>query len=524
MKRSQNGSGSRQQLIVASNRLPVSLSRTSEGDWDAQPASGGLVHALKYVLDERGGKWFGWAGVAGEDGVEQALNEVSASLSYELEPVPLTEQQVEDYYFGFSNEVVWPLFHDMVDRCQFEPHYWRAYAEVNERFAREIAKKTEDDQFIWVQDYHLMLVGHRLRAIGARRRTAFFLHIPFPPIDVFVKLPWRFRILQGLLGYDTIGFQTVRDTENFIRCIRNMLSGVQVTRREDTYNIDFQGRQVSIGNFPIGIDYQSFDERAHSDAVTAATRLLRERLPDRQIILGIDRLDYTKGIPERLYAYQNALRRYPDLIGATSMVQVVVPSREIVAGYRSMKEQVERLVSEINGEYTRPGWVPVHYLFRSLSQTELISYYRASQISLVTPIKDGMNLISKEYLASNIDENGSLVLSEFAGSAAQLHQWAIMVNPYNVIGTADAIYRAFRMNPAEREVRVREMRKVVEETDVFWWTNAFLGLAIEGNYQLRPQQNFFVPHWNVNDPAPSSDVIIVDGDDDEDSIDETQLS
>ncbi len=509
---SSNGTNTQQQLIVVSNRLPVSLTRDSGGGWSAQPASGGLVHALKDVIDERGGKWFGWAGVAGNDGVDQVLQEVSSTLPYSLEPVSLTEQQVEDYYFGFSNEVIWPLFHDMVSRCKFEPRYWHSYQEVNALFAKEIAAKTEDDQFIWVQDYHLMLVGHLLRAVGAKRRVAYFLHIPFPPIDVFVKLPWRFQILQGLLGFDTIGFQTVRDTENFIRCVRNMLAGVQVRRHEDVYIITIFGREVRVGNFPIGIDFMSFDTRARSDAVTAATRLLQERLPDRQLILGIDRLDYTKGIPERLYAYQDALRRYPDLIGATSLVQVVVPSREIVAGYRSMKEQVERLVSEINGEFTRPGWVPVHYLFRSLSQTELISYYRAAQISLVTPIKDGMNLISKEYAAANVDLNGSLVLSEFAGSAAQLHQWAIMVNPYHVVGAADAIYRAFSMNMAEREMRMTEMRKVVKDTSVFWWTNGFLSLAIDGNHQLRPRQSFFVPNWNVNEPAPYSDVIIIDED------------
>lgn len=501
-----------QELIVASNRLPVSLSRLPDGGWEAQPASGGLVHALKYVLEEHGGQWFGWAGAAGGGEIEQALEDASSGLPYDLQAVPLTEQQVQDYYFGFSNEIIWPLFHDMVSRCNFEPRYWTAYRDVNEQFARRIAAGTAEDSFIWVQDYHLMLVGHFLRAIGNPRKTAFFLHIPFPPIDIFVKLPWRFQILEGLLGFDTIGFQTARDTQNFIRCVRNMLTGVQVARREDMYRVTLRGRTISVGNFPIGIDFHAFDSRARSDAGSAATELLRDRLPDRQIILGIDRLDYTKGIPERLLAYQNALRRYPDLLGTTSMIQVVVPSREIVAGYRSMKEQVERLVSEINGEFTRPGWVPVHYLFRSLSQTELISYYRASEISLVTPLKDGMNLISKEYAAANVDENGTLILSEFAGSAAQLNQWAIMVNPHDLVGTADAIYRAFRMQRAEREMRMQQMRATVQETDVFWWTNAFLALALEGDHRLRPAQYFYVPTLNVNEPAPRSDVMLVDAD------------
>lgn len=501
------------ELTLASNRLPVSLSRRPDGGWEAQAASGGLVHALKYVLEEQGGKWFGWPGAAGSGAIESALAEVSADLPYDLQAVPLSEQQIQDYYFGFSNEIIWPLFHDMVSRCKFEPHYWTAYRDVNEQFARRIAEDTDEDAFIWVQDYHLMLVGHLLRAIGSPRKTAFFLHIPFPPIDIFVKLPWRFQILEGLLGFDTIGFQTARDTQNFIRCVRNMLTGVQVARREDMYRVTIRGRSVAVGNFPIGIDYDAFDSRARSEAGSAATDLLRDRLPDRQIILGIDRLDYTKGIPERLLAYQNALRRYPDLLGTTSMIQVVVPSREIVAGYRSMKEEVERLVSEINGEFTRPGWVPVHYLFRSLSQTELISYYRASEISLVTPLKDGMNLISKEYAAANVDENGTLILSEFAGSAAQLNEWAIMVNPHDLVGTADAIYRAFRMQRGEREVRMQRMRESVRETNVFWWTNAFLGLALNDEHRLRPAQHFFVPSLNVNQPAPHSEVLLVDDED-----------
>lgn len=500
--------GRSERMIVASNRLPISLNQRADGNWEAIPASGGLVHALKYVLEGRGGKWFGWPGVAGADGIDRALEDATAETNYRLQGVPLTEEQVDNYYFGFSNEVIWPLFHDMVSLCNFWPEFWDSYRQVNEVFARNIASNTQDNDFIWVQDYHLMLVSHYLRAMGSRRRTAFFLHIPFPPLDIYLKLPWRFQILRGLLEFDTVGFQTVRDTRNFIQCVRSMLKGVRVSRSDDMYTVTVEGRNVSVGNFPIGIDFNEFDGKARSAAVADATRKLRANLPNRQLILGIDRLDYTKGIPERLYAYQNALRRYPDLIEKTSMIQVVVPSREIVSGYRSKKEEVERLVSEINGEFTTPGWVPVHYLFRSLDQAELISYYRGSDISLVTPIKDGMNLICKEYVASNVDENGALILSEFAGSAAQLHSGAILVNPHDVVGTADAIYRAFTMPAAERRLRMRTMRRTVSQTDVFWWTNAFLSLALEGEHQLRPAQSFYVPSTDIHDSAPRSHLMV----------------
>jgi trehalose 6-phosphate synthase len=293
-----------------------------------------------------------------------------------------------------------------------------------------------------------------------------------------------------------------------VSCVRELLTSVTVRSVDDIYVASVNAHQTKIGNFPIGIDFNEFDRRASLASVTTEVALLHQRLPDRQIILGIDRLDYTKGIPERLHAYRNALRRYPKLLETTSMLQVVVPSREIVGGYRSMKEEVERLVSEINGEFTRPGWVPVHYLFRSLSMTELVAFYRASEISLVTPIKDGMNLISKEYVAANVDLNGTLILSEFAGSAAQLTDYALLVNPYDVVGTADAILRAFEMHPGERELRMTEMRKIVRQTDVFWWTNAFLDLALRGETRLDPPQHYYVPRKDVSEDAPSSDIML----------------
>ncbi len=495
-------------LIVASNRLPVTLHHHPDEGWEAQPASGGLVHALKYVLQERGGQWLGWSGVAGDHGVDEALAEASRDLAYEMRPIPLSEDEVENYYFGFSNEVLWPLFHDMVSRCRFVPAYWTSYQAVNLKFAQALAVETSENDFIWVQDYHLITVAQQLIRLRQRRNVGFFLHIPFPPVDVFVKLPWRFQILEALLAFDTVGFQTVRDSQNFVSCVRELLTNVTVRAVDDVYIASTTDHQTKVGNFPIGIDFDEFERRASLDAASAEVALLHRRLPDRQIILGIDRLDYTKGIPERLHAYRNALRRYPRLIETTSMLQVVVPSREIVSGYRSMKEEVERLVSEINGEFTRPGWVPVHYLFRSLSMTELVAFYRASQISLVTPLKDGMNLISKEYVAANVDLNGTLILSEFAGSAAQLSEYALLVNPHDVVGTADAILRAFEMHPAERELRMSEMRRIVDETDVFWWTNAFLDLALRNETRLIPPQHYYVPRKDVSEKAPSSDIIL----------------
>lgn len=484
-------------LVVVSNRLPIVIERQSDGKWDIQPGSGGLVHSLKHPLQERQGVWFGWLGAVGDGGLDEALREAEAGTGYELRPVPLTEEQVNNYYFGFSNEIIWPLFHDMVSRCRFLPTYWKSYQEANRRFAQEIAANTAAESFVWVQDYHLMLVARELKALRAARRTGFFLHIPFPPVDIYATLPWRFQVLQGLLDYDAIGLQSARDVRNFVQCVSELLQGVEVSRVGDIYVVKLDGREVLVGNFPIGIDFEGFDRRARSAAATAATHLLRERIPDRSLILGLDRLDYTKGIPERLYAFRQALRKYPDLIGNVSMIQVVIPSREVVSEYRQLKEEVERTVSEINGEFTRPGWIPVHYFFRSLSSVELVSYYRAADISLVTPLKDGMNLISKEYLAANVDENGVLILSEFAGSAAQLGDDALLVNPHDVDGTATAIYRACMMDSEERRERARRLRAVVAETDVFWWTNSFLAMALDHQHRLDPPQRLYMPSIDV---------------------------
>ncbi len=498
-------------LVVVSNRLPIVVTRKRGGGMEINPGSGGLVTSLEHILREQSGTWIGWLGSSGNiNDIEPALQQASEGAGYRLEPVTLTEEQIHQYYFGFSNEVIWPLFHDMASRCNFDPEYWQTYMDVNRLFADTIRERTSPDSFVWVQDYHLLLVGEYLRTAGDTRNLGYFLHIPFPPPDIFMKLPWRFNVLRGLLQYDTLGFQTLRDTRNFISCVRHMMKGTRITRREDTYIVHVDGREVAVGSFPIGIDFDGFDERARSETVVARANQLHERLPGRQFILGIDRLDYTKGIPERLLAFGDALSRYPDLIGNVSLIQVVIPSREDVEEYQTMKDHVERLISRINGEFTHLGWVPVHYLFRSLSANELSAYFRASDISLVTPLKDGMNLIAKEYCASNVSETGVLILSEFAGSAAQLRRGALLVNPHDVIGTADAIYRAFVMPVQERRARARQLRRTIKRTNVFWWTDSFLNLALRRSYRISPGQEYFVPTAEVDDHAPSSPIMLTD--------------
>ncbi|MDX9833710.1 MAG: trehalose-6-phosphate synthase [Desulfobulbus sp.] len=493
-------------LTVVSNRLAVVVDQDESGQYSIKPGSGGLVTALGPVLRDRGGQWIGWLGSSlqdtlDEDGLTDLLGQGARVTGYDLVPVELSEEEIEKYYFGFSNEILWPLFHDLSSRCNFDPAYWKVYEQVNKKFARVVADNTtEKDDYVWVHDYQLILVAAYLKQMGVQRNTGFFLHIPFPPLDGFVRLPWRFQILDALLQYDLVGFQTERDRRNFMDCVRMLKSGARVTGRGRLSRCFTQEREVLIGAFPISIDFKQFAEMAASPEVQEQAWIVHANLPERQLLLGVDRLDYTKGIPLRLEAFANALERYPDLHHNVSLVQVVVPSREDVPEYDSLKREIERLVGEVNGRFSRVGWTPVHYIYRSLSQVELIAYYRTCEIALITPLKDGMNLVAKEFCASSIENNGVLILSEFAGAAAQLQHGALLVNPYDIEGVADAIHQACTMDGDERHHRMETLRRSIEKYDIFRWVNVFLNAGIHKDLRQFPRAELFVPHPNPNPP------------------------
>jgi trehalose 6-phosphate synthase len=462
-------------LAVVSNRLPVVLQ--DQGDsWDIQPGSGGLVTALAPILSRNGGIWIGWPGTSAH-GVEEPIREFSERQGYTLSPVPLSPEDVKGYYSGFSNEILWPLLHGFHTRCHFDPSYWACYQRVNGVFARQILQDTDPEDYVWVHDYHLMCVAREMKKTGASRNCGFFLHIPFPGPEIFLKLPWRREILRSLMDYDLLGFQTSQDARNFVRCLQCLSSHIHEEDLGALSLITCNDLQVKAGCFPISIDFDEFANKAASKDVSTRTATLNLLHPEQQIILGVDRLDYTKGIPQRLEAMRNALSMFPDLRGRISLIQVVVPSREGVSEYQLLKEEIERLVGEINGQFTEPGWIPIHYLYRSLPRRELIAFYLASAIALITPLWDGMNLVAKEYCACNYREDGMLILSEFAGAASQLHRDAILVNPYDVNGVADAIRRAFHMSKAERQARMANLRRVIKQYDIHFWVDSFLQAA-----------------------------------------------
>ncbi|NUQ50071.1 MAG: trehalose-6-phosphate synthase, partial [Phycisphaerae bacterium] len=458
-------------LLVVSNRLPVVLEQTDQG-WHTRPGSGGLVTALAPVLSKWDGTWVGWPGVPHADDLDldRTLAGAVMEQGYKLAPVPLTADEQRGFYEGFSNQIIWPLFHDLQSLCNFEPEYWTSYVTVNAKFADVVVRTARSGDFVWVHDYHLMGLAARLRQHLPLNRLGFFLHIPFPPPGIFCKLPWRGEVLEDLLRYDLVGFQTPRDLANFIDCVRTLLPGARKRRGpRGTVRLSHRDRTCVLGAFPIGIDFQEFADVAASAAVAERVKELRADMQGQRVVLGVDRLDYTKGIPYRLRAFQRALRRFPDLHRNVTLLQVVVPSRESVQEYQDLKAQIEQIVSQVNGEFTQPGWVPIHHVFRSVSREELVAYYRLADVALVTPLKDGMNLVAKEYCACQCDGDGVLILSEFAGSAVQLGRAAVVVNPYDLDRVAEAVHYAVSLTPQQRRPAMRKLRRNVRDHDVHRW-------------------------------------------------------
>ncbi len=482
-------------LIVVSNRLPYVLEKKQDnGHWTLKPGSGGLVTALLPVLRDRGGMWIGWSGVTEEvPEMSKIFKSASRDAGYDLKPVSLSPEEVENYYHGYSNESVWPLFHDLQTRCEFEPAYWQAYTKVNRKFAEVIAAECLGEDFVWVHDYQLMDVAHHLREAGHCANLAFFLHIPFPAPDIFMKLPERSAVLTSLLDHDLVGFQTQRDRRNFIQCVRTLVKNARITAEGHLHVVKIGGREMRVGSFPIGIDAAAFAKSAADPQVEERVHVIRSRFEGRQIVLGLDRLDYTKGIPQRIRAFASLIERFPEVRRRVNLFQVVVPSREGIQRYDELKLEIEQLVGEVNGRLGEVGWVPVHYFFRSLSQTELLAFYRMASIGLVTPLKDGMNLVAKEFCACSLDEDSVLVLSQFAGAAAQMGQGAVVVNPYDVEQTADALYAAFHMTSGERRYRMRRLRRNVRTQNVFWWVDSFMKAAIDKQLRDFPVLEEYIP-------------------------------
>lgn len=474
-----------ERLVVVSNRLPVVLAQKPDGYWSLERGSGGLVTALEPVLRANEGVWLGWPGVDETEvvDVEGVLSRESERLGYHMKSVGLSKREQDDFYLGFSNQVIWPLFHDFQGHCNFRPAFWDAYTSVNRKFAEAVAWEAGSGDFVWIHDYHLMGVAEGLRRKGIELPTGFFLHIPFPAPDLFQKLPWRFSVIRSLLHHDLIGFQTLRSRKNFLDTLRLLVPEAEIDNGDALVEVRVGDRTVRVGAFPISIDVDDFSEVAErvqprAEELRTAFENAGEGKRRRTVmLLGVDRLDYSKGIPHKLRGFREALRRYPELRGAVTLVQLIVPSREDIPEYDRMKDEIDRLVGKISGEFMRAGWSPVHYQYGRWERPELVAHYRAARVGLVTPLKDGMNLVAKEFCASSVDDDGVLVLSEHAGATAQLQEHALRVNPYDVEQLADVIHRACTMRPSERRERMRGLRACIRREDIHWWVRVFLRSA-----------------------------------------------
>ncbi|WP_203705689.1 alpha,alpha-trehalose-phosphate synthase (UDP-forming) [Asanoa iriomotensis] len=453
----------RSSFVVVANRLPVDEVTTDEGrQWRRSP--GGLVTALHPVLAEHKGTWVGWAGGTSEEAPEPFDLE-----GIHIHPVPLTSLDLERYYEGMSNATIWPLYHDAVETPVFKRRWRESYRQVNARFAEAAADVAAEGATVWIQDYQLQLVPAMLRERRPDLKIGFFLHIPFPPIELFMQMPFRAEILRGLLGADLVGFQQRLAAQNFVRLARHLLG-----LRYEGQVIDVDGRPVKAGAFPISIDVAEMERMAADPAVQNRAKQIRAELGDpRTVILGVDRLDYTKGIELRLKAFRELLSDGKLSVPEAVMVQVATPSRERVEHYQTLRVKVEREVGRINGEFGRVGVPAVHYLHQSYSRNELAALYCAADVMMVTPLRDGMNLVAKEYVAARADTGGALVLSEFAGAATELRQ-SFLCNPHDPDGVKEALLRAVHVEHPEARRRMRLMQRHLRTHDVGHWARSFL--------------------------------------------------
>lgn len=460
---------SKERLLVVSNRLPVTLHGSGE-NWKAEPSAGGLATAMKPILDQTGGLWIGWPGdSSGSNSARQrVLAKLAAGNRYCA--VDLAPETAKLYYEGYANQTLWPLFHHFPSRITFAPEAWSAYVEANKRFRDVVVRNYRSSDLIWIHDYHLMLLPQMLRKALPDAKVGFFLHIPFPSSEVFRILPHRDELLHGLLGADLLGFQTHSHLQHF-RTSLLRVSGME--SRID--QVRTGSRYVRLEALPIGISPGAFEDLLESPDTADRLFELKQRFEGRRILLAVDRLDYTKGIPERLRAYRHLLDLAPQLRKRVVLIQVAVPSRDLIDCYAQLKHEVNDLVSEINGQYGTPDWTPLIYIRRGIPRTQLVALYATADVAWVTPLRDGLNLVAKEYVACKQGRDGALVLSEFAGAAAEMGE-AFSVNPYDEERTALMVNRVLSLPAEERRQRMQALYERVHDNNVYAWSERFTSL------------------------------------------------
>lgn len=505
----------KKKLVVISNRLPFVIQKNEDGQIVRKHSAGGLVTAVAPVVVENEGKWVGWPGAEYDFGVplpESSPEDTTPTAglkSSNVIPVALPNHLYQSYYNGCCNGTFWPLFHSMPDKALFSADYWKAYKEANTLFARSTLKgldemyNPDDPPIIWIHDYHLMLAAHSIREHAAKKqykiKIGFFLHVPFPSWDLFRLFPWADEILQGLLACDLVGMHIQDYCINFMDCCRRGL-GTRVDMKGML--VEHGGHSVRVAALPIGIPFQRFVSMAK-----AAKRTIPE---DKKIVLGVDRLDYTKGLPQRLRAFELLLSKHPEYVEKIELLQIAVPSRTDVKEYMDLKEQMDQLVGRINGQFSTATWSPIRYIYGTIGQQELVAFYRDADVCFVTPLRDGMNLVAKEYVACQINSPpGVLIVSPFAGAGQNMHE-ALLCNPYELTETMDTLHRALTMPDDERTLRMNYLRKREQIQDVSFWMKSFLkaigrivddGSPVVQAHSMKPLslEDFdeYFSNWNV---------------------------
>ena len=461
---SRHGAG---RLIVMSNRAPIRIVR-EHGQERVEPTVGGVGSTFLRLLERHGGTWIAWSG--GPRSPEPLTMPPGGEPRFRIVFAPLVEQDISDYYYGMCNRALWPLMHLMIPRSHFSRQHWQRYERVNRAFAEIAVREAQPGDLLWVQDFHLAMVPRFVRERRADLPIGIFWHVPFPPEQLLRILPWREEFIAGMLGADLIGFHTRSYATHFLNCCEGVM-GLRIDRRRGEVAVG--SRRVRVGAFPLGIPADFFADLAAGERVRARVTRIRRAIGTPTVILGVDRLDYTKGILERIHGYERFLEQHPQWRRRVTLVLIAVPSRTKVSDYAILKRELDELVGNVVGRFSSEGWTPLRYLYTQFGAEELVAYYAAADIALLTPLRDGMNLVAKEFVAAHLDDGGVLILSEFAGAAEELSE-ALMVNPYSVDQVADRIYQAVEMDPAERARRFGAMRAKVHANNLEVWSGSFL--------------------------------------------------
>ncbi|HUQ67770.1 MAG TPA: bifunctional alpha,alpha-trehalose-phosphate synthase (UDP-forming)/trehalose-phosphatase [Flavitalea sp.] len=472
--------------IIVSNRLPVKLVENN-GIHSLIPSEGGLATGLGSIYQQSGNVWVGWPGLEIND--EETRSRITNELdSKNLKPVFLTQDEINQYYEGFSNEVLWPVFHYMPTYARYQQSYWDCYLQVNKKFRDIILDIAEPGDILWIHDYQLLLLPGLIRSVLPDITIGFFQHIPFPSYELFRLIPWRIEILEGMLGADLIGFHTFDDARHLVQSARRLMPNVNSSSND----INFNNRSIITDSFPMGIDSRKFYDLVETDIVQEHLRIFDKTVNDNKVILSIDRLDYTKGILQRLQAFELFLQQNPDYVKKIVLYMIIVPSRDTVPQYRELRDEIDKFAGSINARYRTIEWQPVVYFYRSFSVDELSALYAKAHICLVTPMRDGMNLVCKEFVASRHNDDGVLILSEMAGASKELVD-ALIVNPNDIVSIANAILEALNMPLQEQSRRMKMMKEIVMKFNISHWVKLFMNRLTEVKHM---QQSMYAKRIN----------------------------